>query len=85
MTVREWTEDELSRCDAIKRRARKTWACICANPDGPNYLESCTRRPIFPGDIYIENMDFAAAYQSGSRYHLACWDAHWGPPERWAT
>lgn len=57
----------------IDRRARKAHACrgIGRLTDGSQHAEGCDGQ-IEPGDLYIENLDNAAAYESGTRYSLAC-------------
>lgn len=57
----------------VDRRARKAHECrgVGRPSAGPRHAEGCDGQ-IKPGDLYIENLDSASAYESGTRYSLAC-------------
>jgi hypothetical protein len=62
-----------SDCELRSRRAAKQHECFL-HENAFTLVEpsaDCTGI-IEPGDLYIENMDGAAAYQSGTRYCVPC-------------
>ena len=57
---------------AVYRTARKPWTC---------HLDP--QHEIAPGDVYVEYLGESSAYQSGSRYCLACGTETWAA-EKWS-
>jgi hypothetical protein len=55
----------------IVRTSRKEWACAGDGARHPQHATGCPRR-IGRGDRYVECMEAASTYESGSRHSLAC-------------
>lgn len=56
----------------IERTARKRWPCAGdGRPTAPHHAEGCPGH-IEPGEPYVECLDNAPSYQSGSRHHALC-------------
>lgn len=70
-----------SDCELKVRKAAKEHECwLHMNPfRGPDQEPSsgCTGK-IKPGELYIENMDSAPAYSSGTRYCVPCAEQEFG-------
>lgn len=67
----------------VLRTARKRWRCFSTAAHAAGYAWAATLPAghtdhIEPGTRYVENMDSAPGYQSGTRYCLACAEAFAG-------
>jgi hypothetical protein len=67
----------VTRFEYVSRIARKPHQCSGDGAKHPGHAEGCTGS-INPGDLYIENLDEAPAYQAGTRHTMACAERFFG-------